>query len=307
LLTTGSSAACTTIAVARVSGGRGRSRSALQMPCHIADTTCPPPASRREHHRWCPHPQGTRPSSRSDPAYQGIGRRKPWIHIRLTRRIRGPCRRRPRELQPTSAQASAVSRTFSWKSSSCRRLGGRPTAAPCRRRVAQQVGVCSSRRPRRFAGSRSRHGCATSHVTSGGGPAPDQVVLEPGLQVQVVFVVVTEYAYTGTCDRTVPSPWGCGCVAAGDVRASFHGHAARSAPTSNNHSVSPARGQHHRGWPLPGMRNRLVHATAPSFLSTDSSGPSPRACQVRTGAPSLAFRLRLRLRLRDSRLSPSGA
>ena len=43
--------------------------------------------------------------------------------------------------------------------------------------------------------------------------------------------------------------------------------------------------QHHRGWPLSGMRNRLVHATAPSFLGNRFIGTVRRGVPVGAGAP----------------------
>ena len=56
--------------------------------------------------------------------------------------------------------------------------------------------------------------------------------------------------------------------------------------------------QHHRGWPLPGRRNRLVHATAPSFLGNSYIGT------VAEGYPLARVPL-IRVRMRSRILSES--
>ncbi|CCI54716.1 hypothetical protein BN13_800017 [Nostocoides jenkinsii Ben 74] len=230
---------CTTMRVACVIGAsRSQSICPLQMPCHIADRTCPPPASSSRTSATVPSPSRYSWSRHSEPAYHGIGRRKPWIHIRFTRRTldqpeKTSC------LQPTSAHASAVSRTFSRKSSSCRLAGrasqSRMVPSSC---WVSRSGVCSMRRPRRLAGSRSLQGCATSHVTSARrSSSRTRSCSSPDSKCRWV-PVVTEYAYTGTCPDfafTFGVRVRCRRVTAGR---SSHGHTARSAPTSNNHSVS---------------------------------------------------------------------
>jgi hypothetical protein len=80
-------AASTRIAVARVSGrSRSQAMRPSQMPCHIADTRWPPPASKARTPPMVRSPSSSWPSVCNDPAYQGIGRRNPWSHMRLTRR-----------------------------------------------------------------------------------------------------------------------------------------------------------------------------------------------------------------------------
>ena len=57
-----------------------------------------------------------------------------------------------------------------------------------------------------------------------------------------------------------------GSLQAGDIRALGPGPHGKAGAYIEEPLGFEVRGKHHRGWPLSGMRNRLVHATAPSFL-----------------------------------------
>ena len=188
--------------------------------------------------------------------------------------------------QPTSAQASAVSRAFRTKSASCRSADRtshtRIVPSWCR---LSRSGVCSRRRPRRFAGSRSRQGWATSQVTSGRrSSSRTKSCSSPDSRCRWDRVV-TQKAKTGMCPDfafTFGVRVRRSCVTSGR---STHGHTANLAPTSKSHSTSrPGSGTtgagRFRACEIDSSTRRHLR-----FCATDSSGSASRGARC-NGRPS---------------------